>query len=94
MRKGGFNTNNKYFKETKNILFEVCVYCLGQCGSVAGSIPGQGTTLQCGFSPQLGCIRKAADQCFSLTLMFFSIPSSVSRRNEKIPSGEDKNIKK
>ena len=28
---------------------------------VAGSVPGQGTCLGCGFSPQLGCILEAAD---------------------------------
>ena len=39
----------------------------------ASLIPGQGTCLGCGFSPWVGSIQQASDQCFSLTLMFLSL---------------------
>ena len=40
---------------------------------VTGSVPSQGTCLGYGFSPQLGCLREAANRCFSLDL---SLPFS------------------
>ena len=41
-------------------------------------IPGQGTCLGCGFSPQLEHIQEATNWCFSLTSMFLSIFLSIS----------------
>ena len=56
---------------------------------VEGSIPGQGTYLGCSFDPQLGLEQEATDPCFSLTSMFLSLPSSLSKTNEDIFLGED-----
>ena len=59
----------------------------GQCGSIgwvafhepniAGSIPGQGTCLSCGFGPQLGSVQKETNQCFFLTSIFLSLSLSL-----------------
>ena len=43
---------------------------------VAGSIPGQGTYLDCGFNPRLGSRQESADQCVCLTPMFLSFSLS------------------
>ena len=45
---------------------------------VAGSNPGQGPYLGCGFDPQLGHIQEATDWCFSLTSMFLSLSTPLS----------------
>ena len=42
-----------------------------------GSIPGQGTQLGFRFHPWSGRIPEATSQCFSLTSMFLSLPSSL-----------------
>ena len=39
---------------------------------VAGSIPSQGTCLDCRFSPRLGHVQAAIDCCFSPSLSPFS----------------------
>ena len=64
---------------------------------VVGLISGQGTYLGCGFhpqslTPQSRCIREAADQCFSLELMFlsFSLPLSLKAMKKKMSLGENK----
>ena len=53
---------------------------------VAGSIPGQGPCLGCGFGPRLGHIQEATDQYLSLTSMFlspsFSLPSPSLKINK------------
>ena len=41
---------------------------------VAVWIPGQGTGLRCGFGPQSGCIREAADRCFHVSFPFLLPP--------------------
>ena len=50
---------------------------------VAGSIPGQGACLGCGFSPQSGRTQEASNRCFSLTSIFLSLfyflPSPLSK---------------
>ena len=51
---------------------------------VAGSILGQGTYLGCMFGPRLGCVRKATDWCFSL-----SLPFPLSLKSINIPLGKD-----
>ena len=51
------------------------------------SIPGQGACLGCGFDSQPRLIQEATDPCFSLASM--SLPSSLSKSNEKMSSGED-----
>ena len=65
---------------------------------VMGLIPGQDTCLGCGFSPQLGCMQKAADQCFSLTSMFLSLsvslPLPLSLKSVSMSLGEDLKKKK
>ena len=48
---------------------------------VAGSIPGQGTRLGCGFNTQLAHIWEAINQCSSLTSTFLS--PSLSKVNNK-----------
>ena len=40
-------------------------------------IPSHCTHLGCGFGPWSGRIQNAADQCFSLTLMFLSLSFSL-----------------
>ena len=56
---------------------------------VASSIPGQGKCLGCGFSPQSGHIREAANKCFSyisVSLALFLPPfprPSLSKRKKK-----------
>ena len=45
--------------------------------NVAGSIPGQGTCLGCGFNPQLEHIQEATDPCLSLSSMFLSLSVSL-----------------
>ena len=59
----------------KNII--KMLFCQGQVAQLVGlsshimdSIPVQGTYLGCKFDPWLGHVQEAADQCFSLTLMF------------------------
>ena len=42
---------------------------------VAGLIPSQNTYVGCRFSPQLGNVREATDQYFSLTLLSLSLIS-------------------
>ena len=37
--------------------------------NVAGSILGQGTYLDCAFDPWSGCVREAANWCFSLPVL-------------------------
>ena len=39
--------------------------CCPMKRKVAGSIPAQGTSLDCGFSLQWGCVGNATDRCFS-----------------------------
>ena len=51
---------------------------------VTGLITSQGICLGCRFSPQLGHIWKAANQCFSLTLMFLFLSFSLSSLLSKI----------
>ena len=51
---------------------------------VAGSIPG----LDRSDSPS-GCMQEATNWCFSLTSSFLSLPSYLSKSNEKTSSGED-----
>ena len=55
---------------------------LGECHpvhqNVAGSIPGQGTYLGCGFNSQSGCLWETINQCSSLTLMSLSLSPSLS----------------
>ena len=50
------------------------------------SFPGQGTGLGCGFGAQLGHMKEATNQCFSLTSIFlslsFSLPSPLYRINK------------
>ena len=58
--------------------------------NIVGLIPDQGTYLGYRFDPGLGVYRKATNQCFSLALIFLCLPSSLSERNKKISSGEDK----
>ena len=52
---------------------------------VVGWIPGQGTSLDCGFSPRSGHVQEATNRCFSLISMFFSfslsLPSPLSKIN-------------
>ena len=43
--------------------------------NVTGSIPSQGTSLGCGFSPQRWCWQEAPDPCFSYTCFCSSPPS-------------------
>ena len=40
---------------------------------VIGSLPGQGMSLDCGFSSQSGCVLKTTDRCISFTSMFLSL---------------------
>ena len=53
---------------------------------VAGSIPSQGPSLSCGFSPWSGHLREATHWCFTLTLKVltfsFSLPSLLSKINK------------
>ena len=55
------------------------VVCLPTKRKVTGSIPSQGTGLSCGgFSPQLGCMQEATDQCyFSHQCFSLSLSSSL-----------------
>ena len=41
------------------------------------------------MDPQSGRVRQATRCCFSLTQMFLSLPSSFSKSNKKMSSGED-----
>ena len=64
---------------------------------VTGSIPGQGTCLGCGFSPQSGCIQEATDCYFCLTLMFLSLSlfSPLSKKQKiKINNRGDEDVEK
>ena len=61
---------------------------------VAGLTPGQGTYLGYSFNAWSGCIWEATNQCFSLASIFHSLPSCLSKSNEKVSSGEVKNNKK
>ena len=45
---------------------------------VAGSIPGQGTYLGCGFDLRSGRVWEATDRCFSITSTFLSLCLSLS----------------
>ena len=47
---------------------------------VTSSIPSQDTCLGCGFSPHLGNVREAANQCVSF--LCFSLPFPLSRINK------------
>ena len=49
---------------------------------VVGLIPSQGVYLGCSFTHWSGCGREAADQCFSLTLMFLFL--SLSKVNKHV----------
>ena len=73
----------------------------GQCGSVGGSVvpkteklwvqfPVRVHTQAVGSIPSRSTYEKATDPCFSLTSMFLSLSP---KSNEKMSSGEDKNIK-
>ena len=56
--------------------------CPGGCGSVVGlSSPAQKGVR---FEPWSGHIREATNQCFSLTLMFLSLLSSLSNINKSL----------
>ena len=62
--------------------------CLG-CLPVtkrAGLIPYWSTCLGGGFNPRSGCRGETNNQCFSLTLVFLCIPSSLSKSNKKMCS--------
>lgn len=53
---------------------------------VTGSIPSQGTHIDCGFKLQSGCVWEATDQCLFLTLMFLSLfqhilPQGLNKHN-------------
>lgn len=55
------------------------------------SVPGQGTSLGCGFNPQTGCIRDATGPCFSHIDVSFpplspSLPLSLSLSLSFLPS--------
>ena len=52
--------------------------------NVVGSIPTHGTYLGCGFDSWLGRLWEATNQCFSLTLMFLSLPAPLSKINKYI----------
>ena len=66
--------------------------CPGQLAQLAG-VPSH-TARECGFSPRsgpiprfdfwLGCMWEATSQCFSLTSMFLSLSSSLSKINKRI----------
>ena len=49
----------------------------------AGSIPGQGTHLACGFNPWLGHLWEATDRCFSLISIFLFLSPFLSKINLK-----------
>ena len=49
---------------------------------VAGLIPFQGTYPGWGFYPPSRCMQEATDWCFSLTSMFLSLPSTLSKINK------------
>ena len=73
------------------------VGCCPANPKAAGMIPGQGTCLGCGFTPQSGCVWEATDQYFSLASMFLSLSLHSLPRSLKsisMPLGEDKNKRK
>ena len=79
----------KHDERTTNTALANVAQLVGCCPAsqkVAGSIPGQGTCLVCGFHPQLGRMQEATDQRFSLTSMCLSLsvslPSPLSRTNK------------
>ena len=53
--------------------------------NVVGSIPSEGTYLDCRFDPQLGHVWGATDQCLCLTMISFSLYYQL----KKISPGED-----
>ena len=59
---------------------------------IAGSIPNQDTYLGC-LDPRPPVLQEATDRCFSVTLLFISLPLSLPlslKSNEKISLSEDK----
>ena len=52
--------------------------CLPTKHKVIMLIPGWGRCLGCGFSPQSEGVQEAAGRCFSLTLMFLCLSSSLT----------------
>ena len=54
-----------------------------------GSIPSQGTYLVCRFHPWSGCICEAANQCFSLASLSFSLPPSPFLSVKSINTSSD-----
>ena len=52
---------------------------------VAGLIPRQGMYLGCGFDPWSKRIQEATNRCLSLTSMFLSLPSSLSKNQRTHP---------
>ena len=62
---------------------------VGCSKKLGGLIPSEDTCLNGQFGPQPRCVQEATNQCFSLTSMFLSLPSSLSKTKEKMSLGED-----
>lgn len=56
---------------------------VSQCNHRAtDAIPSQGTCPGFGLHPWLGCVQEAAGECFSLTSICLSLPSSLKNENK------------